>query len=711
MRFNLSVFLAVAAMVLPALNLPAQGAPTPTFRAIQQGQVRSEAAPVPFAHVTLYRAGDTAASGAVALGSAMADADGQFEIRYMRVHDPEAVLYLIADGVEPGTRLATVLGTAPLTKYVTINERTTVATANAMAQFIDGTTIGGHWPGLQNAARTLRNLVDLTTGDIGPVLGNQYNGTATSTMPAFNALSNLLVGAVRGLTAQALFNLATPPGGEAPTDTLQAAVNIAHFSWNNEAELFLLSLTQAPYQPALTQPPVTWTLALKYVGNGMEFDGPGNAAIDERGDVWVVNNYVYREDISLPTCGGREVIKLTATGEDFPGAPYPGHMAGVDGAGFGVTLGQDGSVWVGNFGFFGSTCPCELAPLANSVSQLTALGAPISPPTGYTQGCISGAQGMATDLEGSIWIANNCNGTVTKYIGGDPDNHWVYGIEADRLLGDNECPMDGLARAFDVAVDSHNNGWFTDNENNAAIRVSSDGVRNAYVSAADGISAPMGIAVDSQDNAWVSNSAIVHVPCATCILGETFDYGDLTPDLDNASVAKIGADGQIIGTYNGGGLLIPWGIAVDGDDNVWVANFGGFRVSAFHGDTGAPIAPHGFHSDALVRNTSVTIDPSGNVWLANNWNTVPIQTNPGGDGMVVFIGIASPVKTPLIGPVRRPDGERCVADLNHDGVVDAADLNTMLDTWGRPGPGDMNRDGVVDHADLNRLLGDLGPCS
>jgi hypothetical protein len=33
----------------------------------------------------------------------------------------------------------------------------------------------------------------------------------------------------------------------------------------------------------------------------------------------------------------------------------------------------------------------------------------------------------------------------------------------------------------------------------------------------------------------------------------------------------------------------------------------------------------------------------------------PVQTNPGGDGLVVFIGVAAPVKTPLIGPCANPE--------------------------------------------------------
>ncbi len=116
-----------------------------------------------------------------------------------------------------------------------------------------------------------------------------------------------------------------------------------------------------------------------------------------------------------------------------------------------------------------------------------------------------------------------------------------------------------------------------------------------------------------------------------------------------------------------GGLTIAWGIAVDGADNVWVSNFtaaGG--VSQFCGArsgscpqgvaTGDALSPDstGYHSDLLDRNTAVEIDPSGNVWLTNNWKDLPIKPDPVGDGMVVFIGMAAPVKSPLIGTPEQP---------------------------------------------------------
>jgi hypothetical protein len=113
------------------------------------------------------------------------------------------------------------------------------------------------------------------------------------------------------------------------------------------------------------------------------------------------------------------------------------------------------------------------------------------------------------------------------------------------------------------------------------------------------------------------------------------------------------------------GLTLPWAIAIDGNNNIWVSNFGRRRLSEFCGarpencpaglKTGDLISPpSGFSSDGLTRNTGVGIDPSGNVRVANNWLEVPVQANPGGHEMVVFVGLAAPVKTPMAGPPRRP---------------------------------------------------------
>lgn len=51
----------------------------------------------------------------------------------------------------------------------------------------------------------------------------------------------------------------------------------------------------------------------------------------------------------------------------------------------------------------------------------------------------------------------------------------------------------------------------------------------------------------------------------------------------------------------------------------------------------------------------------------------------------------------------------CPADLNHDGVVNGADLSLLLGDWGGPG-GDLDGDGTTNGSDLAVLLGGWGSC-
>jgi hypothetical protein len=117
--------------------------------------------------------------------------------------------------------------------------------------------------------------------------------------------------------------------------------------------------------------------------------------------------------------------------------------------------------------------------------------------------------------------------------------------------------------------------------------------------------------------------------------------------------------------FTGGSIKGPWGIAIDGNDNVWVNDWIGEHVTLLcgarpancpHGlTTGQEISPpSGYTSNAMTRLTGAVIDQAGNVWVPNNWKTIPIQTNPGGFGMLQIVGAAAPVKAPVFGPPQQP---------------------------------------------------------
>ena len=616
---------------------PAQAAPR------LQGQALSGKGPLRSTPVTLYGVKPGEDKRPLVLARSRTRSDGTFALPY---RSSKAILYLLA-GKGGAVRLASVLGKSPAPSQVVINERTTVASGFALAQFIHANKIKGPSPGLQNAAGMVRNLVNVRTGALSGVLTQEPNGSSTSTMREFNSLANMLPRCVRNRRhCGRLFRLAKPPRGHAPRGTLEAVADIARNPWKKVAGLFALAnASPSPYRPALapTETPDAWTLALRFNGNGSTMSGPGNFAIDAHGNLWVNDNYVYSPDRLQSVCGSDLLFKFNPRGRYVQGSPYTG--GGLSGAGFGITLDPRGRVWVGNFGFAAPQCPIK--PLSNSVSLFTPGGLPLSPAGGFTQGGISFPQATLSDRKGSIWIANCGNGSVTRYPHGNP-------AAAQNLSGL------GLVEPFGIAFNRQGKAFVTGIGSSTVAMLNKDGTPTPISPIrGGGLKRPMGIAPDSRGNLWVANSGVVDLPCPVA-------SPDLSHGLDG-SVTLLGPNGapKAPDSFRGGGLTIPWGIAVDGNDNVWVANFDGQRLSELcglrrrqcrpGGAAGSPISPpSGYGFDGLVRDTGVAIDPSGNVWLANNWKTVPLPQNPGGYEIVAFVGVGGPLKTPTIGPPRRP---------------------------------------------------------
>jgi hypothetical protein len=506
------------------------------------------------------------------------------------------------------------------------------------------------------------------------VLARYPNGNSTSTLRAFDSLANLLAACrTQDRRCAAVLTLSAPPRQLAAADTLVAAVSLARYSWRHRTRaLFKLSRRTVPrFRPALGggEQPDAWTLALRFEGSPRALDGPGNFAIDAKGSLWVANNYEYSRRSHQATCFGRGLLRFTPTGRTYPGSPY--RSGGVSGVGFGIAIDKRKHVWAGNFGFAGKGCDEE--PPANSVSEWWLNGRPISPelkPTGekkneagellktfvggWEVGGISWPQATVADVANNIWVANCGNDSVTEIPGGDP------GAAINLPKSAFVRPGYGFNRPFGAATDAEGNVYVGGNGSATVMKINSAGeVVDRF--RGGGLHRPLGLATDSEGNVWVSNSIWVVAPCKNEFQAESGSGR-------GGSVTLIEKNGRISSQspYRGGGLKNAWGIAVDGEDHVWVANFGGQRLSELCGvkpancppgkrSPGAAISPSsGYGFDGLTRNTGVSVDPSGNVWLANNWKNVPIQTNPGGYQIVAYLGIAAPVKTPLIGAPERP---------------------------------------------------------
>lgn len=613
---------------------------------------------------------------------------GRFEIAYElpRRLPPWAQPVLFVRAEHGATTLVSAIGQSPVVGPVVVNERTAVATGFAFAQFVDGSTIKGNRYGVRNAVHMAANLANPETGRVAHVLRLPPNGPETTALRTFNSLANIVAYCVATeIGCEELFEATTLPGGPRPSTVLQAVANIAKYPWLNVATLFDLSFEEQVYGPALppTEPPDAWTLFLKFTGSFSSvqdennlLNGPGAFAIDRKGFLWVNDNYV-PEPPEKPACAGLRLVKLYPWGENFPGSPYFG--GGLSGAGFGISIAPNRRIWVGNFGFAGTGCPI---PPADSVSVFLPDGTPVSPDTGFTAGPISWPQATVADRKGNVWIASCAADSVTLYPKGRPHRAFEIPIPPVDASSDTEAPV---VKPFGIAIDHQGNAWVTGNLNSTLAVFGPNGdlidvIPPEGPGGRTHLSRPMGVASDSRGNIWVSNSDWVDVPCPPA-------RPDLGPGTDPSIALFLrhpNRQPHVGSPFTGGGLTVPWGIAVDGNDTIWVANFGfpfdlrdpdrtpGWdqpnRVSHFCGvdpskcpltkqGVGMAISPAvtGYTSDALVRNTGIAIDPSGNVWLANNWKKIPPQRNPGGNSIVVMVGAAGPLQTPLIGTPRSFD--------------------------------------------------------
>ncbi len=670
-----------------------------------KGEVLGGGAPIAEATVTLWAAGDGPPKE---LDRTRTNAEGRFDLGVHHTHGGDTSLYLVAQGgtpaanphanrageANPAIALMTVLGDKPEAKVV-INEMTTIASVWTHNQFIEGTAIKGQPLQLKIAAGNVPNLVDLTTGGLGPVIQDPLNSSQTATLATLNTLANLLAGCitrVHGDACNRLFAVATPPAGVAPTDTLTAAQNIARNPSHQAQSLFALldafypvpageNWRPVPFIPYLSFAPSAWTLSLVYAGGGL--NAPGGIAIDGEGNLWANDNLLGGSQSTIFRSLGGGISKLAPNGRPLSPMTVGYRGGGIDGPGFGIAISADDKVWT-----------TSLAGKTISVFDRNT-GKPLSPETGYNFGGKLGSmQGIITTPNGDVWALDNEQSQIVHLPKGDATLGRILG----RTL--NDKPLDGILQVkgpFHLAVDQQDRIWVT---NSAADTVTRFPANNPGEAEQIKVGfAPRAIAIDSLGNAWVANTlghpstkemlALVEEKFEAKVenLVESsqspaermaklwIDQFELMERYPGGDVSMVQPDGTALPPFDGeGSIKGPWGIAIDGDDNVWVANATGHSVTQLCGarpencppeaKIGDPISPPGGYIGGLQIVTDVAIDPAGNLWVANNWDMpeqgfkeVPepaLATRFGGNGTVVFFGLAKPVRTPLIGPPRAP---------------------------------------------------------
>ena len=608
------------------------------------------------------------------LAQVKTSADGSFALGTDETPAPGVSLYLIAKGGVPSVKKSApdnpalaflaVLGATPAAR-VTVNELTTVASAFTNARFIKGESISGNPLGLKIAAGNAPNLVDPTTGGWGKVLLDPLNSTQTTTLATLDTLGSLITAFAAGSDDDwraRFLKAAAPSDGDAPTNTLDAMADIARESWVDPKGLYALfdeaypqpkdgSRRAAPFAPYLFFAPDDFALSFAFSGGGMYANGrfmfDADGASMERAELDA--RFAVRRRVSL----GGGVLKMTPNGTALS-PPITGFTGmGIDGVGWGTAVTRD-RVWATSFNGKILVMDFDGKPVATEADF------PFKEP-------LHGLMGIGVAENGDVWIADGSDDQLLFFPGG-------------RIKEGKIVKVAGLASPFDVVVDPQNRVWVSNSQSDTVVRFPADDPSKVETFH-EGLIV-RALALDSKANVWVASNVsrdfpVPKVPKGASIMlqFEILGAAGMTYPKSTGVVGLIRPDGSQPspdGFTGGGAVDIPWGLNIDGNDDVWIGNIGpvnngvvlmaGVDTKGHPADTKTGDVVHVFRSGSIQLLTDVAIDPAGNVWAANNWNNPKsamarapdprFSTWGGGSGLTVIYGVATPVKPPRMGIVK-----------------------------------------------------------
>ena len=494
-----------------------------------------------------------------------------------------------------------ILGSATESNNITsivTNEASTIAAVWALRNFIslDGTTVnvtssgtnyGGksgagvpnNYAGLAHAFLNANNLSPYKIGNF-----QQYTGGGTTGAPAGSAAGtagglvpvqelNSLAYAQYLCTiggdgtkpgdfsyCNTLYQLATPPGGTAPTNSLQAMLNIARYPGNKVPDILNFTLTPIPlsgqkgsqqinagvYVPALT---------------GLGTAGSGGA-ID-----WSVAIYY------LAGYGA------TATGQ---GSTYPEY----------VTVDANDNVYFSN--------PSGSSSSAGNVIALSSSGKSLWTTNTDSTNLIS-PSGIAADASGHLWVANGSSTASQAF---------VQEMDASSGAMIQRYPSTSTVLSG-VAVDSLGNVWYSSNtttgQNLHELALNGSTYSEAVFDVPP--SSPLAllqIRPDSRNNIWAAGYSLTTAQAAYLPNTGTAAAPTYTAGLQFAALSGSGA----------------YGIATDANGSAYsVTNSGGsgiFKTTVNGSGASAVLNPSNVASNPAAASRFLDIDGMGSIWYLDN---------------------------------------------------------------------------------------------
>jgi hypothetical protein len=641
MRFGL-VLRSSLLLSLPGILAGCALTTTPTAVSVAPAVLHGEAfggqQPIAGALVSLFQVGTSGyGQGSYVLASATTNSFGSFEFTAQyECPSSDPPVYLLVSGGSPGLPnqainhsivLAAGLGSCSDSKseHVSINEVTTVATAFALSHYFT-TTLGGNIYSdsigsssanasslaLSNSA-TIQTLVNLATGTV-------KANTAQTTIEAdkIYSVANTLAACVNSYGAgfdnspcDTLFSDTTPPGSTtAPTDTLQAAVQMALYPYQKATDLYKLGSPNPPFV-GLSSAPGDWTIGVSYKTANFALSVNGtpttttstNIDIDTSGRIWFPSN-----GEGLAGVAYFDPASQTFNGPYLTSLFHPQYLA----------ISSQGILY------------------ATDMSQNFLAYMPVAAPTTTTYVYDTAGE------SGPVAVANN----------GDPDDlvYFIAGGTSSASTGTESYILEpdyseitdfgAYSQPVQAQVAAHQYGGL------AIAGVTSSANAPCTIEQPN-----IGILLQGGETGCISGSMVI---TNGQVISTIIDPADQT--VTGSEICILSLDNCY--PFNPQLFFGPKGIAEDGDGNFWVANdrngsVGTFYydsgLSAFHSNTGVPYLHNSQNGSTMTTPYGIAIDGSGNVWVSNAGcvSSSIYGCTPGAFVLSELIGAGAPTLMPL----------------------------------------------------------------
>jgi len=407
------------------------------------------------------------------------------------------------------------------------------------------------------------------------------------------------------------------------------------------------------------------------VGSGLK--NPESVAADKDGDVWIADT------------NNSRVVAISAAGVQTTagtGLSYPA----------GVAVDADGDV------FIADTDNNRVVEIAANGTQTTVAGCTTSSCQSTVLTSLGYPTGVAVDVTGNVFIANSSGST----------NSWLLKVPPGG--GAPTAVGSGLSFPFQLAVDVKGDVFIADSSNNRVVEVQPGPVNfgninvcpagqttpapcsatlmldysvNADVTFG---SAPVSVVTQGVPNLdFTMSSAFTTCPNSLNAVSACFvdaSFAPLVPGLRMGAVQFMDNSGNVQGTsliqgvgqgpaiaFNpgtqatlGSGLSSPFGLAVDGNGDVFIADSNNARVVEVPAGGGTQTTV----GSGLTYPTGVAVDGAGDVFIADrNANQVVEVPAGGGTQTTVGSGLAYPSGVAVDGA-----GDVFIADSNNARVVE-----------------------------------------